>query len=601
VTNEPHAENFALLRLVVGPDRKFKPRRRGEYGANYDVDAMAAWVASGEPYGVQTGTYSGVVVIDLDPRNFPEGATLDSEIERLGLPPTRTVRTPGGGLHLYYSAPADVLRATSKTDQFGPGVDFKGHNGYVVAPGVHRFDGDYELTDSRRVVALPVALCATVRARAVKQAERTQIEVVPKSPSPSAATVAQARSDVAATLACLDRIRLLHDGETLALPGLAQPVGWDDGPFLLAQRLIGIALHPDSGYTLEDAETDFLTHAPDTEGTYDPKHKWRAATQSPHEYKPRTADALFPDNADAAVGHLTAFERAAAAAADSVMNPPPVLTPDCFNPLGTPLFYRSVLNTLVGPGGLMKTTLALLAAAEHPSHTLFISLEKSRASLLNTARWVGADTRRTLVATSTDEAQDIIATAPPAADLLVVVDSTLSMMARYGWNEDTSTDVGALEAHLMGWYATGRVGCIVLIDHTGHAPGRPRGSSRKGQMVQGRMWVLHPDKGSVTVTCEKDNSGERGESWSYDLTPKGPVVSLSSVPAALPALAVEEEALAATGMQDAGVGRAWRTVTAHPDYPDWKARGLTNRSLRQALKVRKAEQSSPDEDEPAPD
>lgn len=279
-------------------------------------------------------------------------------------------------------------------------------------------------------------------------------------------------------------------------------------------------------------------------------------------------------------GGLSAFERAAQQAADSVTNPPPVLTPDYFAPLGVPLCYGGVLNSIIGPGGLMKTTLGLLAAGAHTGHTLFISLEKSRPSLLNTARWVGADTSRMLVATSVDDAEEIIASAPTGSDLLVVVDSTLSLMSRFGWNEDSSTDVGALEAKLMSWYATDRVGCIVLIDHTGHQPGRARGSSRKGQMIQGRMWVLHHDRGTVKVVCEKDNSGEAEMPWSYDLTKTGPVLSSP----AIVKTPIEQVAIAACGIApNTGLNKAWQQIKAHPDYPKWQESGLRRNKVREVL------------------
>lgn len=62
-------------------------------GYRFDDPSFLAWVKRGENYGVLTG--DGLVVIDCD---VPEFA--DALVETL--PPTFTVATPRGGLHLYY-------------------------------------------------------------------------------------------------------------------------------------------------------------------------------------------------------------------------------------------------------------------------------------------------------------------------------------------------------------------------------------------------------------------------------------------------------------------------------------------------------------------
>lgn len=155
----------AHIRLKENDEGKFTPRERNPYGTDYDREDMRSWIEKGRPYGVQTGTPSGVVVVDFDPRSFPEGATLRGEYKRLGLPPTYRVKSPGGGVHAYFTAPDDVLDATSKTNQFGPGVDFKGRNGYVVGPGVERYDGTYRVTRIMPPAPLPEALCEAVRER----------------------------------------------------------------------------------------------------------------------------------------------------------------------------------------------------------------------------------------------------------------------------------------------------------------------------------------------------------------------------------------------------------------------------------------------------
>ncbi|WP_285613595.1 bifunctional DNA primase/polymerase, partial [Actinokineospora globicatena] len=71
---------------------------------------------------------------------------------------TLTTRTPSGGTHLYFTAPAGVeLRNTEGTQGNGLGwkVDTRAHGGYVVAPGSTTPDGVYQLVEDTSVAPLP--------------------------------------------------------------------------------------------------------------------------------------------------------------------------------------------------------------------------------------------------------------------------------------------------------------------------------------------------------------------------------------------------------------------------------------------------------------
>lgn len=85
--------------------------------------------------GIATGTVSGLVIVDVDPRNGG-----DQTIASLHLPPTRTVLTGGGGKHFYFE-----LGAALPGGKLGTGVDLKADGGYVVAPpSSHVSGGTYE-------------------------------------------------------------------------------------------------------------------------------------------------------------------------------------------------------------------------------------------------------------------------------------------------------------------------------------------------------------------------------------------------------------------------------------------------------------------------
>lgn len=89
-------------------------------------------LASGN-YGV--ALHAGDIVIDVDPRNFPAGDKVLARLVALlgGLPDTFTVRTGGGGLHIYLRKPADLLISQALRDF--PGIEFKTAGRQVVGPG----------------------------------------------------------------------------------------------------------------------------------------------------------------------------------------------------------------------------------------------------------------------------------------------------------------------------------------------------------------------------------------------------------------------------------------------------------------------------------
>jgi putative DNA primase/helicase len=75
----------------------------------------------------------GVMVLDVDCK---DGALGFDSLQRLQaehgpLPATLTARTASGGLHLYASSSESIRNSASKV---GPGLDLRGHGGFVVAP-----------------------------------------------------------------------------------------------------------------------------------------------------------------------------------------------------------------------------------------------------------------------------------------------------------------------------------------------------------------------------------------------------------------------------------------------------------------------------------
>lgn len=87
-------------------------------------------------------------VLDLDEReNVSGSASLIALEQKYGpLPKTLRVRTPSGGIHIYFRQP--LCKLPNRAGEFADGVDVRGDGGFVVAPGSIRSDGKaYEWID----------------------------------------------------------------------------------------------------------------------------------------------------------------------------------------------------------------------------------------------------------------------------------------------------------------------------------------------------------------------------------------------------------------------------------------------------------------------
>src|SRR5690606_13004993 len=103
--------------------------------------------------GVPTGSKIKAFVLDVD--NKPGGANgfdwLDEvEAEHGPLPYTRRVKTPNGGLHIFFT----YVPGTRNRGALGAGVDVRSEGGYVVAAGSQMADGRaYEWVDADAPIA----------------------------------------------------------------------------------------------------------------------------------------------------------------------------------------------------------------------------------------------------------------------------------------------------------------------------------------------------------------------------------------------------------------------------------------------------------------
>lgn len=87
---------------------------------------------------------------------------------------------------------------------------------------------------------------------------------------------------VSKTIRDLDVIAALPEGAKIPWPGEKDGVGWDKGVLFVAGRLIQAA-NSGTSYTTEQAHSDFMEHAPASEGSYDRGHKWGEAVKYERE------------------------------------------------------------------------------------------------------------------------------------------------------------------------------------------------------------------------------------------------------------------------------------------------------------------------------
>lgn len=153
------ARGFSVFPLLSG-DKVPRKGLRWKDEATTDPVKIRAWFAAQPDANYAVAAGDGVMVVDLDPR-----AGADSALRALpfALPSdTLTVRTPGGGRHVYLSGP-DVANSVGR---LGPGIDIRSAGGYVVGPGSVFADpggrkgyaGPYAIESAARLAEAPEAL-----------------------------------------------------------------------------------------------------------------------------------------------------------------------------------------------------------------------------------------------------------------------------------------------------------------------------------------------------------------------------------------------------------------------------------------------------------
>lgn len=148
---QPPASLIAALKYAelgwasfpVAQGKKAPAIQGGFKSASNDPDTLGAyWRRRPDTnIGVATGDASGIIVLDIDPRNGGDESLTRLEKAHGELPQTVWAQTGGGGRHFFFKAPdAEPVRCSVLAE----GIDLKASGGYVVvAPSVHPSGGKY--------------------------------------------------------------------------------------------------------------------------------------------------------------------------------------------------------------------------------------------------------------------------------------------------------------------------------------------------------------------------------------------------------------------------------------------------------------------------
>ena len=147
----------ACPRGAVCPDPGKHPTTpHGFNDASSDPERIAELFARwpGDNVGHKTGSASGTVIVDVDPRNGGMETLGRLQAEHGYFPPTRLHATGGGGFHYVLGYPEGVKELPSRT--IGPGMELKGNGaGVVLPPSNHTSGGRYEVLINAPLAPLP--------------------------------------------------------------------------------------------------------------------------------------------------------------------------------------------------------------------------------------------------------------------------------------------------------------------------------------------------------------------------------------------------------------------------------------------------------------
>ncbi|NLE59907.1 MAG: DUF3987 domain-containing protein [Planctomycetes bacterium] len=164
---------YARMGLPVfpcAPARKTPLTENGFRDAATDEATVGRWWRSNPRanIGLPTGTASGLVVLDIDPRNGGEAGFAELQSRHGQLPETVESTTGAGGRHLFIQHPGGHVPCSQ--GELAAGVDVKGDGGYVVLPPSVHPSGDTYAWESGSIIEMPPIVCPSWLSELVRKA-----------------------------------------------------------------------------------------------------------------------------------------------------------------------------------------------------------------------------------------------------------------------------------------------------------------------------------------------------------------------------------------------------------------------------------------------
>jgi hypothetical protein len=148
--------------------------KNGVKDATFDMRQVKEWLQRWPKsnIGIATGSISELVVLDVDGSGGRKALKKLKQTLCIRKFATRTVRTGGGGLHLYFRCAEQVPMSAGK---LGEGLDIRGEGGYVVAPPSIHVSGKYYRTVNkhREMKPLPSSLLGLLKSPPVSGTDST--------------------------------------------------------------------------------------------------------------------------------------------------------------------------------------------------------------------------------------------------------------------------------------------------------------------------------------------------------------------------------------------------------------------------------------------
>lgn len=106
--------------------------------------------------GIATGSVSGFIALDIDPRHEGDSALAQLEAQHGPLPATWRFLTGGGGEHILFRHPGKAI--ANSAGRIAAGIDVRGDGGYIVAPpSMHASGRPYAISVDHDPEQVPLA------------------------------------------------------------------------------------------------------------------------------------------------------------------------------------------------------------------------------------------------------------------------------------------------------------------------------------------------------------------------------------------------------------------------------------------------------------